>query len=338
MEQEERQQQRIAVIEVLGRDGHPRLVQRISEWPARIGRAPRCEVVLDDGHLAAEHACLHWDEAGGPRLEMLNSLNGGWHGESRLQAGQSVELGDSELLQLGTTHLRWRRDSASLAPELPMQQHQQRAAKVAAAWVPGLLLLWLGLLWFDQWSALNPGSPWIEYSGAVLLPLIVILGWSALWALVTQVFQHRFPFVTHLRRALIGVTGLHLVALVLPLLAYAFSLPRLMVLDALAFPCGVAALLWWHASLVWPRARRGLALAVGAGLLTLLVLNIARRQEQQHWLGPAYLSSLPPPSFRLVEPKPAQNLLDALRPLEAELARQANKDNDNPSAEVAGED
>ncbi|MEJ6006462.1 FHA domain-containing protein [Paucibacter sp. AS339] len=337
MEQEERQQ-RIAVIEVLGRDGHPRLVQRISQWPARIGRAPRCELVLDDGHLAAEHACLHWDEQGGPRLEMMASLNGGWLGEARLQPGQRVDLGDTELFQLGTTHLRWRRDSETMAPELPMQQHQLRAAKVAAAWVPGLLLLWLGLLWFDQWSGLNPGSPWIEYSGAVLLPLIVLLAWAALWSLVTQLFQHRFPFVTHLRRALIGVTGLHLVAVLLPLLAYAFSLPRLLVLDALAFPCGVAALLWWHASLVWPRARHGLALAVGAGLLTLLVLTVARRQEQQHWLGPAYLSSLPPPSFRLVEPKPTTTLIDALKPLEAELARQANKDNDSPSVDAPAED
>ncbi|MFY7866245.1 FHA domain-containing protein [Roseateles sp.] len=337
MEQEERQQ-RIAVIEVLGRDGHPRLVQRISEWPVRIGRAPRCELPLDDSHLAAEHARVEWDEQTGPRLEMLASLNGGWLGEQRLKAGQGADLGHVNMFQLGATHLRWRRDSDRLAPEQPMQQHQLRSAKVAEAWVPGLMLLWLALLWFDQWSGLNPGSPWIDYSGAVLLPLVTILAWAALWSLVTQLFQHRFPFTTHLRRALIGVTGLHLIAFVLPLLAFAFSMPRLMVLDALAFPCGVAGLLWWHASLVWPRARRWLALAVGTALLTLLVLTIARRQEQQHWLGPAYLSVLPPPSLRLVEPKPPAALIDALRPLEAELARQANKDNDKPSSEGVAED
>lgn len=330
---DQQEQQRIAVIEVLGRDGQVRQVQRITRWPARIGRSPLCEVVLDDPHLAAEHAQLQWEEAGGASLLLSPSLNGGWMGERRLSSGDSAVLSHTASFQLGATQMRWRSNDQALAPELPLQQHQQRAAKVGAAWVPALLALWLCLLWFDQWSGLNPGSPWVDYSSAVLGPLVMVLAWAALWSLVTQLFQHRFPFVTHLRRALIGATGLHLIAFVLPLLAFALSWPRLMVLDAVVFACGVAALLWWHASLVWPRARRWLALAAMSALVTLLVLTVARRQEQQYWLGPAYLSALPPPALRLVEPKSPQSLIDALRPLEAELARQANKDNDTPTAE-----
>ncbi len=336
--QEQQQEQRVAVIEVLGRDGSVRLVQRITRWPAFIGRSPQCEVVLDDVHLAAEHAQLQWGEEGSASLQLLPSVNGGWMGERRLRAGDSAALPGTASFQLGATHLRWRSNAETLAPEQPLQQHQQRAAKVGAAWVPALLLLWLGLLWFDRWSELNPGSPWVDYSSAVLGPLVVLLAWAGLWSLVTQLFQHRFPFITHLRRALIVVTGLHLIGISLPVLAYMFSWPRLLVLDAVVFPCGLALLLWWHASLVWPRARRWLALAALSGLATLLVLTVARRQEQQHWLGPAYLSTLPPPVLRLAEPKPPQALIEALRPLEAELARQANKDNDLPSAEAAAEE
>lgn len=333
--------ERIAVIELLGRDGRVKSVQRISQWPARIGRSVGCEVVLDDGHLAAEHAELQWPEtagegeaaAGGARLSLLPSRNGGWLGERRLMAGDTTALPGRVTFQLGNSHLRWRSNAETLAPELPLQAHQQRRAKVAAAWVPVLALLWLGLLWFDQWSGLNPGAPWVDYSGAVLIPLAVLLMWAALWSLVTQLFQHRFPFSTHLRGALVGLTSLHLIGFVLPLLAYAISAPRLLVLDAVIFPAGVAALLCWHARLVWPRAGRWLGLAALAGLATLLVLTVARRQDQQHWLGPAYLSSLPPPAFRLVQPTTPQALIDSLRPLEAELARQANKDNDEPSEE-----
>ncbi|OYU29409.1 MAG: hypothetical protein CFE41_00395 [Burkholderiales bacterium PBB2] len=331
-QQQQQQPQRIAVIEVLGRDGEVRSVQRVQQWPALIGRSVLCDVVLEDGHVAAEHAQLLWDDQG-PRLRLLPSLNGGWLGERRLREGEVADLQPAAAFQLGATHLRWRSSEERLAAEQPMQAHQQRAAKVAAGWVPGLLALWLGLLWFDQWSALNPGSPWVDYSGAVLGPLAVILGWAALWSLVTQLFQHRFPFATHLRRALVGVTGLHLLSFGLPLLAYALSWPRLLVVDALVFPAGVAALLWWHAILVWPRGRRWLALAITAGLATVMVLTVARRLEQQHWFGPNYLSALPPPSFRLVEPKPPEALIDALRPLEAQLARQASKDNDTPSSE-----
>ena len=329
---ERQEDQRIAVIEVLGRDGEVRALQRIQQWPAMIGRSVLCDVVLEDSHVAAEHALLLWDEQG-PRLRLLPSLNGGWLDDRRMGGGEVATMPAAASFQLGATHLRWRSSAEVLAPELPMQAHQQRAAKAAAFWVPGLLCLWLALLWFDQWSLLNPGSPWVDYSGAVLLPLAVLLGWAALWSLVTQLFQHRFPFASHLRRALVGLTGLHLLGLALPLLAYALNAPRLMVVDALVFPLGVAALLWWHAILVWPRARRWLGLAMAAGLLTLLVLTVARRLEHQHWFGPNYLSALPPPSFRLTEPKPPEALIDALRPLEAELARQASKDNETPSGD-----
>jgi pSer/pThr/pTyr-binding forkhead associated (FHA) protein len=67
----------VAVVELLGRDGRPQLLQRVSTWPARIGRSPACEVVLDDPHLAAEHAVLDWTPEGGVQLRLLPSLNGG---------------------------------------------------------------------------------------------------------------------------------------------------------------------------------------------------------------------------------------------------------------------
>lgn len=330
-----------AVIEVLGRDGHARAVHRVSGWPVRIGRSPACDLVLDDGHLAGTHAQLELapeGEGGGidaqPRLTLLESRNGGWLGRRRLAPGESVALAAGAVFQLGATQLRLRRASDVLAPEQPL------LSMVLAPRVPallGLLGLWLALLWFDQWSALNPGSAWIDYAGAVLVPLALLLGWAGLWALVTQLFQHRFPFATHLWRALVGVAGLHVLSFGLPLLAYAFSLRPLLALDALLFPAGLALLLWWHAVLVWPRGRRALAWAFGGLLFGALALTVAKRQEQQYWFGPPYLSALPPPQMRMVAPKSPEALLDAVRTLEAELARQAGKDAD-PGAPESGED
>jgi hypothetical protein len=101
-----------------------------------------------------------------------------------------------------------------------------------------------------------------------------------------------------------------------------------MVAESLLLPIGVVALLWWHASLVWPRGKRPLGLVLGALLIGGLVLTAARRQEQQHWFGPPYLSVLAPPSMRMVAAKPPAELIDALRPLQAQLAKQAAKDSD----------
>ena len=322
-----------AVIEVLDRDGHVRAAHKVRQWPTRIGRSPRCEVVLDDVHLAAEHAELRWTADGGPALHLLPSLNGGWLGDRRLQPGDEAALVGPALFQIGNTQLRWRSAADALAAELPLQAHQQREVKRPAYWLPALLVLFVVLLGGEQWLSQNPGSPWVDYAGPVLGPLAVVLAWAALWALVTQLFQHRFPFTTHLRRVLVGISGIQLISWSLGLMAFAFSLPRLMVVDSLLVPVGIVALLWWHANLVWPRAKRTLALALAGLLIGGLVLTAARRQEQQHWFGPAYLSVLAPPAIRLVAAKPPAELIDELRPLEAELARQAKKDNGDAGAE-----
>ena len=332
-QQEQQQQNRAAVIEVLDRDGQVRAVHKIGQWPARIGRSPACEVVLDDGHVAGEHAELSWTDAG-PQLRLMPSLNGGWHGERRLLPGETAELDGMALFQLGATHLRWRTAAAPLAPEQPLERHQQRTVKPSALWLALLLPIWLISLVFEQWLGVDPGTPLIEYSGAVLAPLGGVLAWAALWSLVTQLFQHRFPFSTHLRRALIWLLAVYLVSQLLPALAYAFSWPFLMAVGEVLLAIGTAALLWWHAVLVWPRARRRLAVALGAMLVLVMGLNVAQRQEQQHWLGPNYLSALPPPVLRLAKPKSPADLIAELKPLQAELARQAKKDSDQPGGDA----
>lgn len=320
-----------AVIEVLGRDGHVRLNHRIESWPLRIGRSPDCDLVLDDVHLAGVHAELRLDESG-PQLALLPSLNGGWQGPRRLHAGEVLSLGAGALFQLGSTSLRLRRREDALAPEQPLLGEPAGAARWP--WLLGLLLLWLGLLGYDQWLALDPGASWTDYRFALLVPVGVMLVWAAAWGLVSQLFQHRFPFGTHLRRALTGVIVLHVLSFALPLLAYAFSARVFLAIDALSFPAGIALLVWWHASLVWPRARRQLAGVLLALLLGGLGLMTAKRLDQQYWFGPPYLSVLPPPSLRLVAPKPPEALLESLRPLEAELARQARRDNEEAGPEA----
>jgi len=323
-----------ALIEILDREGQVRSLHKISQWPMSIGRSPACDLVLTDPHVAGEHARLSWAEEGA-ELALLPSLNGGWAGERRLQGGETAALGVGGTFRLGNTQLRLRTAAQALPAEQALGHEHELRSWRHRAWMPALLMLWLGLLWFDQWSAVNPGTPWIDYSSAVLTPLGVLLVWAALWSLVNQLFQHRFPFVLHMKRALMALAGLHLIGVLLPIVAYAVSLPRLLVLDAVSFPLGLAGMLWWHASLVWPRAKRWLALGLGALLLLGLVMTVAKRQEQQYWLGPAYLSSLPPPAFRLVSPKSPDALIESLKPLQAQLKKQANRDNDQPNLDGA---
>jgi hypothetical protein len=313
-----------AVVELLGRDGRAAVVQRVTRWPVRIGRSPACDIVLDDGHLAAEHAELHLAPGGRVRLRLLDSRNGGSVAGKRLHAGDEATLPEGGAFQLAACSLRLRTSADAFAPE------QLLFVQPVRHWalLPLLLLSMLFFQWLDRWTTVDPDSRWVDYASPLLAPLAFVLAWAGLWSLGSQLFQHRFPFTTHLRRALVVIVGLQVLEWVLPGIAYAFSWPRLMALESLATPVAGAALVAWHARLVWPGAQRILNGGIAALLLLGLGLQVGSRQEQQFVFGPPYLASLPPPALRLVAPKPPETLIDSLKPLKAELARQARKDNE----------
>jgi hypothetical protein len=322
-----------AVVELLGRDGRAVLVQRVTRWPVRIGRSPACDIVLDDAHLAGEHAELQLAPEGGARLRLLDSRNGGVVAGKRLVAGAEVALPASGAFQLGGCSLRLRSSTDTLAPEQLLVVHPVRHW----ALVPILLLAMLFFQWLDRWTAVDPDARWVDYASPLLAPLAITLGWAGLWSLASQIFQHRFPFTTHLRRVLVVIVAMQLLEWLLPAVAYAFSLPRLMVLESLSVPIAVVVLIAWHARLVWPGARRTLNGGLVALLLLGLGLQAAGRQEQQYTFGPPYLASLPPPVLRIAPAQPPQALIESLKPLKAELAKQARKDNEGAGEEEAGE-
>lgn len=322
-----------AVVELLGRDGRAALVQRVTNWPVRIGRSPACDIVLDDAHLAPEHAELHAAPDGRVRLRLLDSRNGGTAGGKRLAAGDEALLPQGGAFQLAGCALRLRTSADVLAPEQLLVVHQARHW----ALLPLLLLSMMFFQWVDRWSAVDPDARWVDYASPLLVPLALVLGWAGLWSLASQIFQHRFPFSTHLRRALVVLVALQVLDWLLPAVAYAFSWPRLMAVESLSTPVAAAFLIAWHAALVWPGARRTLSGGIAALLVLGLGLQVGGRLEQQYLFGPPYLASLPPPALRVVGTQPPEALIESLKPLKAELAKQARKDNEGADDESGGE-
>jgi len=346
-----------AVIEIVDRDGHCREVHKVRAWPLRIGRSPDCDLVLSDPHLAGAHALLHWDRgepaadlaaapgtersdgtpdpgaspaAGGPVLELLPSQNGAWLDGRRLAAGSRAAWPSSALLQIGTTRLRLRTALDALPAEKPLNRADEPVKRDARpSWaLPALLVLWALMLWGANWAANDGSASWVDTVSALLAPIGVALIWAALWALVTQLFRHWFAFGAHLWRALVATVAMQLLDLLLPLLGYMLNAPRLLALEPVLMSVGAALLLWWHATVVWPRASRRVAVGIGAMCLVGLALTVGRRTEQQYWLGPSYMATLAPPSLRLVSPKPVDSFIDGMDKLEAPLLRQAEKRNE----------
>lgn len=338
-----------AVIEIVDRDGHCREIHKVRAWPVRIGRSPDCDLVLSDPHLAGAHAVLHWgrgepaaersDEmldvdaapaAGGPVLELLDSHNGGWLDGRRLAARSRTAWSPEALLQIGTTRLRLRTALDPLPAEKPLNRADEPVKRDARpSWaLPALLGVWALMLWGFNWAGNDGTATWVDTVSALLAPIGVALIWAALWALITQLFRHWFAFGAHLWRALVATVTMQGLSLLVPLVAYMFNLPRLLALETLVMSIGAALLLWWHATVVWPRASRRLAVGIGAMCVVGLVLTVGRRTEQQYWLGPNYMATLPPPAMRIATPKPIDGFISGMEQLEAPLLKQAAKRND----------
>ena len=133
----------LALIEALDRDGHPRQILRVAQWPVRIGRAIDCDLVLDDPHVAALHATLDWRDDG-LHVQPAATVNGVRLGASVIAPGSSPLLPPSGLLVLGATTLRVRLAGDVLAPvqrrvergDMRIVQHEVAVDRAADAHRP----------------------------------------------------------------------------------------------------------------------------------------------------------------------------------------------------------
>jgi hypothetical protein len=322
----------LALIETLDRDGQPRQILRVPQWPVRIGRAIDCDLVLDDPHVAAHHATLEMREDG-VHVVPAPSLNGVRVGRAAIAPGSAARLPASALLTLGATTLRVRQASEVLAPEqrfLDLHQYERRHA------VTLLLLVVFAALWkgFDLWLTTVPGQQGSALAWAYLATPAGLILWCAAWAIGSMLFQRRFAFWAHLYIALtwlmIGVA----VEAVTAQLAFAFSLPVFEKLGRIAFVGAMAMMMWRHMGLLLPQRRRafGIAIAsavtVGGGLLL-----VDRYVQQQPLVGSLYLGTISLPATRMAGPVSVDAFVKSAEPLEKTLshwAKPGEGDEDDP--------
>jgi len=318
----------IALLEQLDRDGSVRRCLEVKQWPVRIGRDIHCDLVLDDVHVAAEHAQISMRQAddesisGDLQLTVGTSINGVQLQGRQLDQGQSWPLHSGDEWQMGRTRLRLRLAAAPLAPEQPL-----RAASDTPAWVPTLTLLAL-LIWTaaDAYVRSDPddfGSR-LAREGLALCGALAV--WAALWSLVTKLFQHRLEFWRHVWLAALTLLTGSVLSAVLALLAYASSLEFLGRLDALLFSALLASLIYAHLLVVQPQRRNALRWFAGSLCALMLIGNLGMNWYRVERLSAElYLASLFPPALRLSPNASVDQFLDEAKRLQPSLERKARQ-------------
>jgi hypothetical protein len=326
----------LALIETLDRDGQPRQVLRVHQWPVRIGRAIDCDLVLDDPHVAAHHVTLALHEDG-VHAEPAATVNGVRLGRAAIAPGSTPLLAPSSQMTLGTTTLRVRLAGEALAPEqrlLDLLQYERRHAVTLMALIL-FAALWKG---FELWLATTPGTQGSALAWGYLSAPAGLVAWCALWAIGSMIFQRRFAFWPHLYVALKWLLVAVVAEAATSQLAFALSMPSIEKLGRLVFVGALAMMIWRHMGLLLPARRRAFALAIGSAVAVGGGLLLAdRSMQQQPLVGDLYLGTISLPGVRIAKTVSADAFVKSAAPLEKTLSKWAKPDDDD-EGESAGSD
>ncbi len=308
----------------------------MARWPLTLGRALDNDIVIDDVHVAAHHASLGPSSSGQMLLTLGASLNGAQVGKQRVSAPAEIPLPAEANWQIGSTKLRLRLPSDTLAEEKPLPK--QAVVQQATPLLAGLLLLLLSLS--EHWVNLDPGADATRWLPAAIGLPLAVAAWCGLWALVSKLFQHRFDFLGHLRIVLAWVLGIELLDAIVTPLAASLSWPWLW--RAVAPVQALLGLLLLRAHLVHvlPHGARMVSAALASAALVAAGISLTVTQRSTNRFSkPAYMSTLPLPALQWTSAAPAQALVQELAPVAEKLAQRVKKarDEDNNDSEPASD-
>ncbi len=327
---------RIAVLEVLDRDGHVRQYLPIASWPVSVGRALDNDLVLDDVHIAPHHFSVAIDEAG-VFVQVGETINGLRAGGTRLERGERSAVGNQALrLDVGDSHLCLRLAEHPLAPELPIRTPRTLWHSVWPPLSAGLLVL--VTLLFITWLDTDPDELTRALGDMLVKALSASLAWCAGWALLSKIFTRRSHFWWHVRVLLIAVLAIEAVTTGAHLLAYALSWPAISDFAFVLVYAVAAATIYFHVLGIEPRKpgrMRAVMLGVfiaGSGLS--LWFNLQARDQFGEEL---YMNHLFPPTWRLAKPVDSATFVKNAAPLQATLDEKAKKRDSGGDAGVDDE-
>lgn len=313
---EDRAGQRLALIELQGRDGRQLAAVAVHAWPLTLGRALDNDVVIDDPYVAPHHATLAPGADGSLQLRVGDTANGVRLGTRQLAAGSTEPLpAGGSAFMLGQTALRLRLPGEVLAPEkLLLPTRGLAPLLLCAALVMALVLA-------NHWVTLDPGADataWLPLLAGV--PVAVAL-WAGLWALASKIFQHRFDFMGHLRIVLPWLLAIEAVDALLPPLAAALGWPWLWRLVPAAQLLLGGILVRQHLVQLLPQVAHRVSLAVASALAVGGAISLTRTHRATDRLSmPPYMSTLPMPGLQWTTPGDPAALVQELEPLAAKLA------------------
>lgn len=310
----------ILFVELLGRHGEVQARHRVTLAPdgvATVGRGYDCDVIVDDPYVAAHHLRIVRDAEGRVWAEDAGSRNGVYFDGERERV-QRMAIDGVALVRIGHCHLRIHDGHLAVPPERadPQVDSIWPRALLALSGVVAVTLLqsWLG----------DTGEPrFAMYLSTTAAAAVVLMVWTAGWALACRLFAGHPWFASHLLIAACGLLGLIGLDVLVTYTAFALSWEWLLRAAFVAYWLLLGGVIFLHLHAIGHGHLRLKAAIVGTLALCaigLQAVNMAQpgAGEQQA----SYVQELKPHLFRVREPQPAAAFLAETDRLRARLDEQ----------------
>jgi len=305
------------MVEVLSRFGLVRSRHRLSQFPATLGRAPSCDVILDEADVSAVHARVVRNADGSLTLEDNGSANG-----VRFQRRKtpSVPLGVRTDVRLGSAHVRF----VSLTEPVAKTQlfRVSRLDRWPAVFA-GLVAFVTSELFLDVYLKATRVRASEVMESLLGLTIVLVGGWAFVWSLASRVTHGRSKVVGHLAAGFFALAGVNWAGVLPPYLSSMLRLPPMpsSVLRAVLMIAVLAWLVFQNLSRVVSWSRRRLLVTVG----TLALIGMAFGFTAQFASDSRYSTGLPltdvqgPPALLLGPAPPDADLGHRIAALQKEV-------------------
>jgi len=267
---------------------------RFGASEVRIGRGYDNDVVIDDPYVAAQHLVIRRDDSGALVAHDIGSANGTF-----LQPGgrrvETVVLDGDAVLRIGHTQLRVRDPSYPVgrerASERPRPVWPSAVALAIAIIAVEILSLWLKETGEAKLS---------RYLQPPVILVAVVLGWTAVWAILSRIFAGQARFERNVRIALVGMLAYSLYNEAAEYLGFALTWRALAAYEYVTFWCLLAAICFFHLREIGPTHLRLKAGAVAALLVVGVGMQTLSQSELRADVGQMNVSRrVLPPMLRL---------------------------------------
>jgi hypothetical protein len=317
-------------IEVLSRQRDVANRQRFAALPVRIGRGYGNDLMVDDPHVAPDHAIIERDASGALVMRDLGSINGVIDEHDSARHDCIVLEGDC-VLRLGRTRLRVRVAGQAVAPERPIETPKRVWPVIAAL---GAAVLSIEIL--SQWLQETAEAKVSRYLVVVVAIVAVAFAWSAVWSMICRVFSGQARFERNLLIAVAGILAYSLYDETAEFMSYSLSWSALVTGQYICVWIVIGIVCFLHLRVIGPSQlylKIGVVAAlaaIGAAMHIAVQSDVYSGTDQQ--VG---FRRIMPPAFRLAPVHDEAKFFAGIERLKTALDRDREKEPPAPAGESA---